>query len=129
MTRGLVLVLTLLTGFTGLVYEVAWQKYLATLLGSHSEATAAVLGIFLGGLSVGYALFGRVSRRLVERSRGGFALGPLAVYGAVEALIGFWALLFPVSFAAVQAISLWIPLTAPGVSFAFDVGLSALLSC
>ena len=53
MTRGLVLVLTLLTGFTGLVYEVAWQKYLATLLGSHSEATASVLGIFLGGLSVG----------------------------------------------------------------------------
>ena len=73
MTRGLVLVLTLLTGFTGLVYEVAWQKYLATLLGSHSEATAAVLGIFLGGLSVGYALFGRVSRRLAERSRGGSA--------------------------------------------------------
>jgi predicted membrane-bound spermidine synthase len=127
MTRGLVLVLTLLTGFTGLVYEVAWQKYLATLLGSHSEATAAVLGIFLGGLSVGYALFGRVSRRLVERSRGGSASNPLAVYGAAEASIGVWALLFPFSFAAVQAISLWIPLTAPGVSFAFDVGLSALL--
>jgi len=120
MTRGL-------TGFTGLVYEVAWQKYLATLLGSHSEATAAVLGIFLGGLSVGYALFGRVSRRLVERSRGGSALGPLAVYGAVEASIGVWALLFPFSFAAVQAISFWIPLAAPGVSFAFDIGLSALL--
>jgi len=127
MTRGLVLILTLLTGFTGLVYEVAWQKYLATLLGSHSEATASVLGIFLGGLSVGYALFGRVSRRLAERSSGGFASNPLAVYGAVEASIGAWALLFPVLFGAVRAISLWIPLTAPGVSFAFDVGLSVLL--
>ena len=126
MTRGIVLVLTLLTGFTGLVYEVAWQKYLATLLGSHSEATAAVLGIFLGGLSVGYALFGRVSRRLAARD-GGFAFGPFAVYGAVEAAIGVWALLFPISFSAAQAISLWIPLAAPGVSFAFDVGLSALL--
>ena len=28
-----------------------WQRYLATLLGSHSEATAAVLGLFLGGVT------------------------------------------------------------------------------
>ena len=42
MTRLIALLLTLLTGFTGLVYEVTWQKYLATLLGSHGEATAAV---------------------------------------------------------------------------------------
>ncbi len=47
MTRGLALALSMLTGFSGLVYEVYWEKYLATLLGSHSEATAAVLGIFL----------------------------------------------------------------------------------
>ena len=64
MIRAVALVLTVLTGFSGLIYEVTWQKYLATLLGSHSEATAAVLGIFLGGLSVGYALFGRLVRRL-----------------------------------------------------------------
>jgi predicted membrane-bound spermidine synthase len=128
MTRALVLALTLLTGFTGLVYEVAWQKYLATLLGSHSEATASVLGIFLGGLSVGYALFGRVSHRLAERGSGaGSAFGPFAVYGVIEASIGAWALLFPVLFGAVQAVSLWIPLAAPGASFAFDVGLSVLL--
>ena len=49
MTRGLALFLTVLTGFTGLVYEVTWQRYLAILLGSQSEAAAAVLGIFLGG--------------------------------------------------------------------------------
>src|SRR5258708_7509706 len=49
MTRWAVLALTAVTGFTGLAYEVAWQKYLAILLGAHSEATAAVLGLFLGG--------------------------------------------------------------------------------
>ena len=38
MMRPIALLLTVLTGFSGLVYEVAWQKYLATLLGSHSEA-------------------------------------------------------------------------------------------
>ena len=53
MIRPVVLVLTIATGFTGLVYEVTWQKYLATLLGSHAEATAGVLAIFLGGLSAG----------------------------------------------------------------------------
>ncbi len=63
MTRGVVLLLTVVTGFSGLVYEVAWQKVLATLLGSQSEATAAVLGLFLGGLALGYAGFGRLSHR------------------------------------------------------------------
>ena len=68
MARGVALFLTVLTGFSGLVYQVAWQKVLASLLGSHSEATAAVLALFLGGLSLGYALFGRVSRGLAARS-------------------------------------------------------------
>ena len=69
MLRALSLLLTFATGASGLVYEVAWQRYLATLLGSHSEATAAVLAIFLGGLSVGYSLFGRLTRRIVEDAR------------------------------------------------------------
>ena len=65
------LALTVFTGFSGLVYEVVWQKYLATLLGSHSEATAAVLGIFLGGLSLGYTVFGRVTGALPSGRRAG----------------------------------------------------------
>ena len=62
LTRAVALFLTLLTGFSGLVYEITWQKYLATLRGSHSEATAAVLGLYLGGLAAGYAVFGGVAR-------------------------------------------------------------------
>ena len=69
MLRTVSLLLTVLTGFSGLVYQVAWQRYLAVLLGSHAEATAAVLGIFLGGLAVGYWTFGRVCDRLVQRAR------------------------------------------------------------
>jgi hypothetical protein len=41
LTRFTAILLTVLTGFSGLVYEVTWQKYLATLLGSQGEATAA----------------------------------------------------------------------------------------
>jgi predicted membrane-bound spermidine synthase len=103
MIRATALLLTVLTGFAGLVYEVTWQKYLATLLGSHAEATAAVLAIFLGGLSVGYALFGRATRRMVERARlRARPLRLLLFYAVVEAAIGLYALLFPSLFGVAQ---------------------------
>jgi len=128
MIRLVVLLLTVLTGFAGLVYEVAWQKYLAALLGSHGEATAAVLAIFLGGLSLGYALFGRASRWLVERSL--VRSLPTRLFycvAIVEAGIGLYALLFPTLFGVFQRISLFVPHGNAGFGFAFDVGLSALL--
>lgn len=131
MIRALALALTALTGFSGLVYEVAWQKYLATLLGSHSEATAAVLGIFLGGLSVGYWLFGRVTRRVVERAaNAGRPPRLLSVYGLLEAGIGVYVIAFPWLFEGVQALSYSLPSfggETGGVGFAIDVLLSALL--
>ncbi|MBW2494257.1 MAG: hypothetical protein JRE43_05865, partial [Deltaproteobacteria bacterium] len=128
MIRLVALLLTVLTGFSGLVYEVAWQKYLATLLGSHGEATAAVLAIFLGGLSLGYALFGRASRWLVERARLFSRRARLLYfYAIVEAGIGLYALLFPSLLGIFQRISLFVPHGNAGLGFAFDVGLSALL--
>ena len=128
MIRLIALLLTILTGFTGLVYEVAWQRYLATLLGSHGEATAAVLGIFLGGLAVGYAVFGRASRWLVERARHrSRPLRLLSFYALVEAGIGVYALLFPLLFSAAQYLSLLSPIDHDALGFAFDVALSALL--
>ena len=128
MTRLIALVLTVLTGFSGLVYEVTWQKYLAVLLGSHAEATAAVLAIFLGGLSLGYALFGRATCRLVERARRrDRAPRLLAFYALVEAGIGSYALLFPALFSLAQAASLLSPVHQATLGFACDVLLSALL--
>ncbi len=121
------LALTVLTGFSGLVYEVAWQKYLATLLGSHAEATAAVLGIFLGGLSAGYALFGRLTRRLVAQSQAREEPTRLLyAYALVEAGIGIYALLFPAIFTLAQKVSLLGP-SSSGAGFAFDIVLCTLL--
>jgi predicted membrane-bound spermidine synthase len=128
MVRFTALLLTVLTGISGLVYEVAWQKYFATLLGSHSEATAAILAIFLGGLSTGYALFGRVTRRLVARARRtGAPARLLLVYGLVEAGIGVYALAFPTLFGLAQRLSLLVPPGHAGLGFGFDVLLTALL--
>ncbi len=123
--RIVAILLTALTGFSGLVYEVAWQKYLQTLLGSHSEATAAVLGIFLGGLSLGYMLFGGVTRRVLRA--GGSGADLLLIYGAVEAAIGVHAFLFPRLFSLVTDASIRIPDLAAGAAFSFDVVLTALL--
>jgi predicted membrane-bound spermidine synthase len=126
--RLIALALTLLTGVSGLVYEVAWQRWLATLLGSHSEATAAVLGIYLGGLSLGYALFGRVTAALARRAAERGEAPPLALaYGVIEAAIGVWAWLFPALFALAQALSFRLHLPSPGLAFAVDVLLAALL--
>jgi spermidine synthase len=118
--RRLALALTFLTGVSGLVYEVTWQRFLATLLGSHSEATAAVLALFLGGLSLGYAWFGRLARGRPPRAL-------LLLYAAVEGAIGLHALAFPMLFGAVQRLSFAIPHRADGAGFALDVALSALL--
>ncbi|HEY5658775.1 MAG TPA: hypothetical protein VIY27_13380, partial [Myxococcota bacterium] len=128
MIRLLVLALTLVTGFSGLVYEVVWQRYVATLLGSDSAATAAVLGIFLGGLASGYALFGAWTQRSLRRgAECGAAPYLLARYGGVELSIGCYALVFPWAFSAVRWISLRMPAPGPGSGFALDVLLTALL--
>src|SRR4030095_3598149 len=128
MVRLVALVLTVLTGFSGLVYEVALEKYLATLLGSHSEATAAILAIFLGGLSLGYSLFGRVTRSLVARGAASSRTWSLLfLYGFVEGAIGCWALAFPFFFSAVQTLSFAAPHESGGLGFAFDVLLAVLL--
>ncbi len=82
------LALTVITGFTALVYEVTWQYYLANLLGSQARSAALIVATFLGGLAAGYALFGRCSAgRSPRQSVMGCAL--------LEGLIGAWALLFP----------------------------------
>ena len=69
--------------------SIADTKYLATLLGSHAEATSAVLALFLGGLAVGYAGFGAVTRRRVAAAAA-VSRPPrlLGMYGIVEIAIG-----------------------------------------
>src|SRR5262245_49929182 len=53
-----------LTGAAGLIYQVIWQRYLMRLIGAEISATAVILAVFLGGLSLGYLVCGRLSARL-----------------------------------------------------------------
>jgi predicted membrane-bound spermidine synthase len=127
-TRLAAILLTALTGFAGLAYEVTWQKYLATLLGSHAEATAGVLAIFLGGLSVGYAIFGQITRRRAARATAsGRSPRLLSYYAVLECGIGAYALLFPSLFGLATRLSLLAPAAHDGLAFGFDLTLCVLL--
>lgn len=73
----------LCSGFSALVYEVAWLRQLCLSFGSTAEATSCVLAIFLGSLALGAGLGGKLADRLHA--------GHLAVYGALELGVGILA--------------------------------------
>lgn len=86
-----VLLLTLLTGFSGLVFQVVWQKYFSYFLGGEALASALVVSIFLGGLSCGYAWFGKLA---IGKSEDAL----LKMAGLAELGIGIYAFVFPFIF-------------------------------
>ena len=90
MYLALCLSFVFLSGFTGLVYQVTWQRYLAYHLGSNALATTLVLTVFFLFLSLGYFAIGRWSHLFVRNK--------LFLYGILEGLIGAYCLLSPVLF-------------------------------
>jgi predicted membrane-bound spermidine synthase len=76
----------LISGAAGLVYQVAWMRYLSLFLGHTSYAVVAVLVAFMGGLALGNAWLGARADQ-VQR--------PLALYARLEIGIAVYALFFP----------------------------------
>lgn len=76
-----------LSGMTGLIFQINWFKYLSLFLGNTTYAQVIVLSTFLGGLAIGNHLFGKKSEQIKKH---------LSVYGLIEFLIGLYCLLFPV---------------------------------
>jgi spermidine synthase len=64
-----------LSGAAGLIYQIAWAKSLALLFGTSAYSLATVLAVFMGGLALGSAWFGRRAER---------AQNAIALYGWVE---------------------------------------------
>ena len=91
-----------ISGFTGLLYEVIWAKYLALLLGSTAHAQVGVLAVFMGGLAVGSVTWGRRADRTSSA---------LALYGALELGIGACAAAFALGFDALSH-AYWMALAA-----------------
>ncbi len=94
-SRGLWLIglCFVLSGATGLIYEVLWARMLGLVFGATTLAVSTVLAAFMGGLALGSALAGRMGAR-VRR--------PLRFYGLMEISIAVYALLVPLLFRLVD---------------------------
>jgi spermidine synthase len=108
-----------LSGATGLIYEVLWARMLGLVFGATTLAVSTVLAAFMGGLALGSALAGRLASRIKR---------PVAAYGWMEISIAIYALLVPLLFQAVDSLyaSMWQQLQ-PGL-FSFTL-LRFALSC
>ena len=73
-----------LSGFAGLVYEVAWIRRASLVFGSSTWALSTVLAVFFGGLALGSWLFGRWGQR---------ARRPIRLYALLECGLAVLALL------------------------------------
>src|SRR5690242_9172424 len=84
-----------LSGATGLIYEVLWARMLGLVFGATTLAVSTVLAAFMGGLALGSALAGRLVPRIKK---------PVAAYGWMEIGVAIFALLVPVLFKAVDVL-------------------------
>ncbi|MHC4441046.1 MAG: fused MFS/spermidine synthase [Planctomycetota bacterium] len=85
--RVLIYTLFLLSGCTGLIYEVVWTRELIFLLGGTTYAITTVLVAFMSGLALGSYFAGRISDRLQQPGR---------AYGFLEIVVGLYVLIVPV---------------------------------
>lgn len=81
-----VVFLFILSGICGLVYEVAWAKYLALFIGSTGYSHMIVLAIYMGGLALGAFYWGKYSDKITNQ---------LQLYGILEIAIGVYCLAYP----------------------------------
>src|ERR671932_338396 len=82
-----------LSGATGLIYEVLWARMLGLVFGATTFAISAVLAAFMGGLALGSAWAGRAAARIKR---------PLRAYGLLEIGIAVYAVAVPLLFRAVD---------------------------
>lgn len=87
----------IVSGGCGLVYEVAWARYLGLFLGNTTLAHMCVLAAFMGGLALGSVVLGALTDRLRR---------PLAAYGWLEVVIGLYAVAFPFFINPIQSLTL-----------------------
>ena len=81
----LILFIFFLSGFSGLIYESIWSRYLGLLLGHAAYAQTLVIILFMGGMGAGAWLVSRYTHRLTNL---------FLIYALIECIIGFCGITF-----------------------------------
>lgn len=108
-----------LTGATALVSEQIFEKYLSTVVGASTPASAIVLAVFFLGLTAGAAGYGLLALR-VRR--------PFVVYARLEGFVAAWSLLLALFFPQIQTMASTVVLLAGESPLAVFV-LRFLVAC
>ncbi len=118
---GILLGLFLLSGVSGLVYQVIWARQLTLIFGATSPAITTVLAAFMLGLALGSYAAGRWAGRWGH---------PLRAYALLELGIGAYAVTFPLLLGGLQVVHIPLfrilvdaPLTLIAVRVALAAGL------
>ena len=90
------LLLFVLSGFAGLIYQSVWSHYLGLTLGHAAYAQSLVLAMFMGGMAVGAWMASRFSQRWKRL---------LLAYAVLEGVIGIAGLLFHPIFVGYMGLS------------------------
>lgn len=119
--KPLLYLLFALSGFSALVYEILWTRYLSLTFGTTIVAASVVAATFMAGLAIGSYLLGRYADQQSNLLR---------VYAFLEIGIALTALLFPPTLQIVETIYIGI-LQAfphyPGITHLLHFAFAALL--
>jgi spermidine synthase len=119
--RPLLFVAFWASGVAGLLYELAWSRYLALFVGHAAYAQVLVISVFLGGLAVGSLAVGDKSRNLRR---------PLAWYAAAELVLCLAGIAFHPAFRGITGLAYdsWLPaLGSPALAGVVQWGVAGLL--
>jgi spermidine synthase len=119
-TLKLIAICFVLSGATGLIYEVLWARILGLVFGATTVAISAVLAAFMGGLALGSALAARFSARIKR---------PVRAYALIEIAVGLYALAVPLLFRGIDQVyaEVWQYFHPGSYGFAFSRFLLATI--
>ncbi|MDX6290868.1 MAG: spermidine synthase [Blastocatellia bacterium] len=112
-TLKLIAICFVLSGATGLIYEVLWARMLGLVFGATTVAISAVLTAFMGGLALGSALAARFAARIKR---------PVRTYALIEIAVGLYALAVPLLFRGIDQayVQVWQHFHPGSYGFAFS---------